>query len=167
MIEYIKPTVEDAAEIVAFYNRVGGETSYLSFEQDEYPLTVEEQREAIEHDAQDDSQYMLLVKDEGRIIAIGTMTTSHKIKARHVTELGIVVEKAQHSKGIGTILMKKLIQWAREQPFITKIRLDTRADNLKAVALYIKLGFVIEGTLKNETYWNDQYFDLYVMGKDV
>ncbi|WP_445667018.1 GNAT family N-acetyltransferase [Kurthia sp. FSL E2-0154] len=47
------------------------------------------------------------------------------------------------------------------------MRLDTRADNLKAVALYIKLGFVIEGTLKNETYWNDQYFDLYMMGKDV
>lgn len=61
MVEYIKPTVEDAAEIVAFYNRVGGETSYLSFEQDEYPLTVEEQREAIERDAQDNSQYMLLV----------------------------------------------------------------------------------------------------------
>lgn len=167
MLEYIHPTIEDAEEIVTFYNRVGGETSYLSFEKDEYPLSVEEQKAAIELNQLDSNQLMLIVKQEGKIIAIGTMVTSHKIKARHVTELGIVVQKVSQSEGIGTELMKRLMKWAREQPNLTKIRLDTRADNVKAVSLYLRMGFVVEGTLKKDTYWNEQYYDLYIMGKEI
>ena len=39
-ITYRKAQISDAENIVAFYNYVGGETSYLSFEKDEYPLDV-------------------------------------------------------------------------------------------------------------------------------
>lgn len=39
-IIFRNPIVEDAKNIVDFYNFVGGETSYLSFEKDEYPNTV-------------------------------------------------------------------------------------------------------------------------------
>lgn len=46
-ITYRTPCVEDAEKIVSFYNYVGGETSYLSFEKDEYPLDVPAQKESI------------------------------------------------------------------------------------------------------------------------
>lgn len=167
LLEYIQPTVEDAEEIVTFYNRVGGETSYLSFEKDEYLLSVEEQRLAIQTNNLDSQQLMIVVKEENVIVAIGTMTTSKKIKSRHVTELGLVVQKVSQGKSIGTELMKRLMKWAREQPNLTKIRLDTRADNVRAVSLYLRLGFIVEGTLKNDTYWNGQYYDLYIMGKEI
>lgn len=167
LLEYLNATMEDAQEIVTFYNRVGGETSYLSFEKDEYPLSVEEQRLAIEKNNLDSQQLMIVVKEENVIVAIGTMITSNKIKARHVTELGLVVQKVSQGKSIGTELMKRLMKWAREQPKLTKIRLDTRADNVRAVALYLRLGFIVEGTLRNDTYWNGQYYDLYIMGKEI
>ena len=34
-ITYRNPEIEDAGKIVDFYNYVGGETSFLSFEKDE------------------------------------------------------------------------------------------------------------------------------------
>lgn len=46
-ITYRRPEVSDAKNIVDFYNYVGGETSYLSFEKDEYPLDVAAQEAAI------------------------------------------------------------------------------------------------------------------------
>ena len=42
-IIYRRATEKDADKIVSFYNFVGGETSYLSFEKAEYPLDVEAQ----------------------------------------------------------------------------------------------------------------------------
>ena len=41
------PAAEDAENIVDFYNYVGGETSFLSFEKDEYPLDVKAQEAKI------------------------------------------------------------------------------------------------------------------------
>lgn len=43
-IVYRRAQESDAEKIVDFYNYVGGETSYLSFEKDEYPMSVKEQR---------------------------------------------------------------------------------------------------------------------------
>lgn len=43
-IAYREPEVEDAKKIVDFYNYVGGETTYLSFEKDEYPMDEEAQK---------------------------------------------------------------------------------------------------------------------------
>jgi len=40
----------------------------------------------------------------------------------------------------------------------------TRVDNEKAISLYKKLGFEIEGQLKNAVYIDGKYFDNYIMG---
>ena len=46
----------------------------------------------------------------------------------------------------------------------TRISLDTRADNVMAVSLYLKLGFQVEGCRKNSTLLNGESYDLYSMG---
>lgn len=163
-IIYREPVVEDAQEIVDFYNYVGGETSYLSFEKDEYPLDVEAQKESIVATNASDINKMLLAVADGKIIGIGTISSSSKIKARHCGELGIVVAKAYQGQGIGTSIINQLIEWAKNNGTTTRIQLDTRKDNELAVALYKKLGFELEGCLKNSTLLNGKYYDLYVMG---
>lgn len=45
-----------------------------------------------------------------------------------------------------------------------RISLDTRADNVKAVELYMKFGFIVEGCRRNATLLDGKYYDLYVMG---
>lgn len=163
-IIFRNPIVEDAKNIVDFYNFVGGETSYLSFEKDEYPNTVEGQIEDIKAIEGNPTNTMLLALDGEKIVGIATISSSHKIKSRHEGELGIVVAKDYHGRGIGSELIKRLIDWARGNGVTTRIKLDTRADNVKAVSLYLKFGFVVEGCLKNSTLLNGEYYDLYVMG---
>ena len=46
-IVYREPELEDAKKIVDFYNFVGGETTFLSFEKDEYPMDEVGQKEDI------------------------------------------------------------------------------------------------------------------------
>lgn len=92
-ITYRNPVPEDAEKIVAFYNYVGGETSYLSFEKDEYPLDVKGQKEDIKGLEGNANNTMLLALDGEEIVGIATIHSSHKIKSRHEGELGIVVAK--------------------------------------------------------------------------
>ncbi len=163
-IIYRKAVTADAEKIVAFYNFVGGETTFLSFEKDEYPLNVEEQVSAIEALEGNETNIMLMAMDGDEIAGIATINSSHKIKARHEGELGIVVAKKYQGQGIGTELITRLIEWARGNGVTTRIRLDTRADNPTAVALYMKFGFIVEGCCRNSTLLNGKYYDLYIMG---
>lgn len=163
-ITYRNPAAEDAGKIVEFYNRVGGETSFLSFEKDEYPLDVKAQEADIKELAGNRNNTMLLAFDEEEIVGIATIHSSHKIKSRHEGELGIVVAKKYQGKGIGSTLIQKLIDWCKENGVTTRIRLDTRTDNTAAVSLYMKFGFVVEGCCKNQTLLNGRYYDLYIMG---
>ena len=163
-ILYRNPVVEDAQEIVDFYNYVGGETSYLSFEKDEYPLNLEAQIEDIKSTNSSPINEMILAIGDGKIIGIGTINSSNKIKCRHCGELGIVVAKEYQGKGIGTTIIQKLIDWAKANGVTTRIQLDTRKDNESAIRLYEKFGFEMEGCLKNQTLLNGTYYDLCVMG---
>lgn len=162
-ITYRQPTIEDAKDIVDFYNYVGGETTYLSFEKDEYPLNVEQQALSIQSTAKQENSMMILALAEDQIIGIGTISSSTKIKSRHSGELGIVVQKNYQGKGIGSQLIQQLIDWAKSNGITTRIQLDTRCDNEGAVELYKKFGFEIEGQLKNSTLLDGKYYDLYIM----
>ncbi|MGN0312019.1 MAG: GNAT family N-acetyltransferase [Lachnospiraceae bacterium] len=163
-ITYREPEVEDAQKIVDFYNYVGGETTYLSFEKDEYPLDKDGQVEDILSTKKQPASIMLLAMDGDEIAGIGTIHSGNKIKARHQGELGIVVAKKYQAQGIGSEIIRRLIDFCKGNGITTRIQLDTRCDNEVAVKLYERFGFEIEGRLKNTTLLNGEYFDLYVMG---
>lgn len=163
-IIYRNAREDDAKNIVDFYNYVGGETSFLSFEKDEYPMCAEEQAEEIRSLEKKNTSIMLLAMDGEEIAGIATVRSSAKIKERHDGELGIVVARKYQGQGVGTELICRLIRWAKGNGVTTRISLDTRADNVKAVELYMKLGFVVEGCRRNTTLLNGKYYDLYVMG---
>ena len=163
-ITYRAPRPEEAEAIVAFYNAVGGETSYLSFEKDEYPLDVPAQKQAILALEGDPINAMVLAMAGGEIAGIATISSSHKIKSRHNGELGIVVAQKYQGRGIGTELIRRLTDWARGNGVTTKLSLRTRADNVAAVQLYLRLGFTFEGCLKGDTLMNGQYYATYWMG---
>ena len=107
---------------------------------------------------------MLLAMDGEEIAGIATIHSSSKIKSRHDGELGIVVARKYQGQGIGTELIRQLIQWANGNGVTKRLSLDTRADNVKAVELYMKFGFIVEGCRKNAALLDVKYYDLYVMG---
>jgi len=58
---------------------------------------------------------------------------------------GIAVTTAARGKGVGTKLLKKMIQFAKENDYQT-IRLDVIGDNEGAMRLYQRIGFQIQKT---------------------
>lgn len=87
-----------------------------------------------------------------------------KPRTKHICEIeDFIVSKQYWSMGIGSKIIKYVIDWARNNE-ILKLRLQVRIDNERAIGLYKKLGFVVEGEIKGAMKIRGQYFTDYLMG---
>ncbi len=91
---------------------------------------------------------------------VGTINVQRGIykKNRHTANLGIAIKKQYREMGIGTELIKRAIKWAFEQN-ILKMNLEVFSSNEKAVSLYKKLGFEIEGVRRGQFVIENSFVD--------
>lgn len=74
--------------------------------------------------------------------------------------------EAYTGQGIGTRLFTALDAWAR-QAGVRRLHLTVETDNARALALYHKMGFQIEGHVRNALQIQGRWYDDYVMTKTV
>lgn len=83
----------------------------------------------------------------------------------HKVEFGVGVLKDFWGYGIGKNLLTESVAWA-DANGIKKMTLNVLETNEKAIKLYKKLGFEIEGILKNDRILDDgKYYNTIVMGR--
>ena len=51
--------------------------------------------------------------------------------------------------------------------FVRKVNLQVRTDNARAIALYKRKGFAVEGTISRGIFLDDVFFDLHWMGLEL
>ncbi|GAA3658328.1 GNAT family N-acetyltransferase [Asaccharospora irregularis] len=162
-----EPQKSDALDIIQFYDIVTSETNYISYAAGEYDLTVEEQEEFIEEINESDNNTVVLAIIDSKVVGLGKIISHKKKKARHVGVLAIAIRDEYCNLGIGRIIMNYLIDWCKSNGVTRKISLSVRKDNPRAIAVYEKCGFEIEGVLKNERYIDGEFFDIVVMGLTI
>ncbi|XVN42633.1 MAG: GNAT family N-acetyltransferase [Candidatus Rickettsia vulgarisii] len=136
-----KASLLDAAEIVDFLNKVGGQTDFLTFGENEFPFSVEEEKIIIKECIGSDLNLMLLGKINTKIVSQLFLQRSSKKRLIHIVDIGISVCKNYWGNSTQNML-NFAIGWAKDHG-ITKIQLQVRIDNKGAIVLYKKLGFVI------------------------
>jgi len=70
---------------------------------------------------------------------------------------------AYRGQGIGRRLLEACIEKAWSKG-MTRVDLETRADNAAAIALYEKVGFRREGLARNAMRFDGVYYDCVTMG---
>ncbi len=79
-------------------------------------------------------------------------------------EVGLVIgEKAYWDKGHGTQVMQLMLRHGFETLNLNRIYLQVFADNLRAIRCYEKVGFVLEGRLRQAVYRRGSYQDVLIM----
>ena len=101
-------------------------------------------------------------KNEQRIIGDASLKFYPQEALKHKAELGITVHDDYQNIGIGTALLQHILNIARIKK-LKKVCLQVSTDNAKAICMYKKAGFEIEGKLCKESYINDKYRDEYRM----
>lgn len=157
----------DAAQIVAFLNRVGGESDNLLFGKDGFPVPVEREAAFLEKQRQEGKSILLagFVGEELVSIASCDALTARE-RVSHRASLSVTVGKDFWGLGIGRKAMEALVAFAKSAG-LEVLQLEVRADNHRAVALYEHLGFEKLGLYKNFMKVNGQgvnawYMNLYL-----
>lgn len=76
----------------------------------------------------------------------------------HCGTLGMGIIPGYRDKGLGTRLIRAAVGQARERGF-HRVELHVHADNLRAIALYEKVGFVREGVARDAVKIDGRYID--------
>jgi RimJ/RimL family protein N-acetyltransferase len=98
-----------------------------------------------------------------RIVGSASLKFNEQEVFKHRAELGICVHDDYQNIGIGTALLNHMLDIARKKK-LKKVGLTVNATNDRAIRLYRKAGFEIEGTLRKEIYYKREFKDEHRMG---
>jgi RimJ/RimL family protein N-acetyltransferase len=109
---------------------------------------------------------MLLAIYDDEIAGILTLTGKSGIKLSHRAILGLSVKKRYWGIGIGHSLMTSSVECSLNSP-IFKIELEVVTTNTRAINLYKKFGFSIDGIIKYAKIHRNKIYDHYIMSRLV
>ena len=158
-----RPKIEDAQAMLKYLNKVGGESDYLLFGENEMPLSLEEEIDFIKNVNMNKESILVLGIVNDEIISISNLVSPARKRIRHTSELAISVAKSHWNIGIGNCVMEFLMNFARESDFITVVNLKVHTENKNAIKLYKKNGFEEIGIYKKFFNINGEYFDAMIM----
>ncbi|GCE07038.1 GNAT family N-acetyltransferase [Dictyobacter aurantiacus] len=158
---------EDAGELLTFVEQIAGESENISFGPGEFGMTEEEERAYLQQVAATPTSLYLVAEIAGEIAGTLTFNAGKRPRVRHAGEFGISIARKYWNLGIGGRMLTYLIDWARQSGIIRKLNLRVRVDNLAAIHLYERMGFVHEGRVSREFYVRDQFVDVYHMGLPI
>ena len=143
----------DAEKLIAYMVQVNQETTFLSMEPGEFEASYPVEKEASYLDSiaqSQDRQLLIAVTPDGEIA--GNCRCEYpgdRRRLRHTAVLDISVRKDYWRQGLGRRLMEIQENWCRSQG-VEKLCLEVDTANLPAIGLYLRQGFTVEGTLRNQ-----------------
>jgi putative acetyltransferase len=110
---------------------------------------------------------LLLVSElDGAVVGTaGLHPAGASQRRRHVLYLGISVSTDAQGRGVGSALMAALCDYADNWFGALRLELSVYTDNTRAIGLYQKFGFVIEGTMRGYAMRDGQFTDTHAMAR--
>jgi putative acetyltransferase len=113
----------------------------------------------------DDTQIGLVATVAGEVVGNIGLTRFTRPRRAHVGEIGMAVRDDWQGKGVGSALLEAALDLADNWLGMRRIELHVHADNERAIALYRKFGFELEGTHRAYAIRNGVYVDSLSMAR--
>jgi len=156
---------DDANAFCEFLSKLDHEAEYMLYEKDERNVSIQKILKNTESVINDKNACYIAVT-ENKIIGYIIAVREKFIRTRHVATVVIGILEEYCNKGIGYLLFQEIINFASENN-VKRLELTVITENERAINLYKKLGFEIEGTRKNSTFKDGKYYDEFYMAKTI
>ena len=136
---------DDAAAIMALKAAIMAEDVYTLTSPGEFTYSAERERQAIGECAEQRGYLYLVAEVAGRLVGQLEFENGRWRKTAHAGMLSVYVDHDWRERGIGTLLLRTLLDWAAAHLVIEKVTLAVFSSNSRAIAAYKKCGFEEEG----------------------
>ena len=133
-------SLDDAEEILSVVKEYIGETEFIPYVEGEFNPSLEDEKKWIQSFNTSNS-LLLLAEVDGKIVGNISVNGMTRKMMSHASCIGIGILKEYRGLGIGSFLFEKVLEWAKENPVVEILWLETYATNRAGLALYGKMGF--------------------------
>jgi len=160
---FVRRAIEDdAIGLLALRQIVFDETEFMLWEPAEFQDSVEDERRRIARLNASTNSACFVATDGSAVVGFLTAMGSPANRLRHSTTLALGVQRSHWSQGVGSALLAQALAWSQVAGLI-RVELTVHTTNDRAVALYRRHGFEIEGTRRNSLLVNGRLVDEYLM----
>ena len=159
----IRPAEEsDARPLVQLRRRLFAETAFMLWEPGEFTATAEDELLFIKRLASRPNSRLLLATSDAEVVGFLAAIGGERNRLRHSALLALGVIRERWSEGIASRMLADVIAWAPSAG-VKRLELMVHTTNAKAIAVYRRLGFEVEGTRKCSLLVDGEYVDEYCM----
>jgi RimJ/RimL family protein N-acetyltransferase len=155
-------TAADTEGFLLLAQTIDQETTFMLRASGERPMTVAAQREQLLGLLCRPNHTILVVEDAGKLVGYLSAAGGAYCRNRHTVRIAIGLLQTHTGQGIGQQLLAALEMWARGQA-LHRVELTVMTHNTRAIRLYTRMGFLIEGTKHHALLVNGTYVDEYTM----
>lgn len=138
-------TERDGQAVLENFNLVHAQTDFLLSYPDENSFDAEMESRFLKEKSESENEIEIIAVVDGAVVGTaGIEAVGAKYKVRHRAEFGISIAEEFWGLGIGRELTDACIECAREAGY-TQLELSVVAENMRAVTLYKKVGFIEYG----------------------
>lgn len=112
-----------------------------------------------------DGVRLIVAEIDGTVIGYAGLHPNRSPRLAHSASLGITVADAFTGRGVGSALLAALIDLADNWYGLRRLELDVFCDNLAAIRLYERFGFVREGVKVKAGLCDGVYKDIVMMAR--
>lgn len=109
--------------------------------------------------------HLVAVVDGEVVGSAGLHAAGVALRRRHVMSLGLGVAPQAQGRGVGKALMAALIDYADNWAQVLRLELGVFVDNERAISLYQRFGFEIEGRQRAYALRAGRYVDSFAMAR--
>lgn len=140
------PEKSDAQAVLDNMKITCGETHFMVWYPEELERPLEMEENFLDSVCQDKKSFMIAAFDGDKLIGCASlMKMGEPLKYQHRGGLGISIQQKYCNDGLGTLMMKELLTYAKQN--FEQVELGVYDDNIRAIHLYEKLGFQRCGVL--------------------
>jgi RimJ/RimL family protein N-acetyltransferase len=138
---------EDANDLVALRKTIFGETDFMLYAPAEYTVSVLEASQQIERVTNSGHSRTIVAASDSDLLGFLNIMGSSIPRLRHSAAVAVGVRQSHWGQGIGSSLFAEALRWAPTAR-LSRLELYVALANTRAISLYEKVGFRVEGKRK-------------------